>query len=195
MVVSDFVRESVKVLYKPMIIITVLYTLLIWLPKKNILSINLAIISVVLVAKLTGSIYNRSDPKVWDWAKTIFKTVVFVSIMYYSLVWLGGYGLVGFLIIILLFVAYRLVKGWKLYKYTCGWGADMLMGNKRRFDTDEFKKDVEDREGSGSSEAHQRQSCSDIQVQKGFQWLMQEVPEEGSEGISTGEHVKLRGLL
>lgn len=52
----------------------------------------------------------------------------------------------GLILIVLIYVTFRIIKGWKLYKYTCGWGADMLRGKKRRFDVNEFANKEEQKE-------------------------------------------------
>lgn len=138
MVISSFVKEMGKKMMLPAIMLAIIYIALAFLPKKSLLTINLTILTVVLANKLITSLLLKKKPIIKDWIKTIISVVTFVTIFYYLIRFLGGYGVIGLIIIILLFVTYRIIKGWKLYKYTCVWVSDMIKGKRRRFDTNEF---------------------------------------------------------
>lgn len=83
-------------------------------------------------------IYVREKPVLKAWIKTILVTVAWTTgiILLYEL--LGGLGIIGGIIIILVIVAIRIKKGWKLYSYTTKWGADYLRGKKKDFDVQQL---------------------------------------------------------
>jgi len=143
-----------KLLWKPMVLIAIIYTGLFLLPNKNVYSIISLILSVVLLYKLFSS-----PPEMSEWLKTIVRVIVFTTIIYYSIMWLGAYGIIGFILIIVLLSAYKIAMGWKLYKYVTSWGADMLRGNNRRFDINEFRNDKEKQEERGSVKANKKRKA------------------------------------
>lgn len=135
MVIGNFIKESAKRLWQPGIAIIIIYIGLVLLPYKNVFSINALILTIALGFKLC-----KEKPNIKEWCLTIIKTIAFVTSFFFMIRWLGTYGLLGAILIILIFVAYRIVIGWKLYKYTCVWGADMLLGKKKRFDINELEQ-------------------------------------------------------
>jgi hypothetical protein len=128
------VLPILKSLMPQIILVAIIYIVLILLPNRNIISINLAIITLILMYKLYNNINQHQNPKPFDWLKTTLTTASWVTafIIIYSL--LGKLGIIGAIILIIILVAWRIIKGWKLFNYTTKWGADMLHGNKEDFD-------------------------------------------------------------
>lgn len=110
-------------------LVMLIYILIAIIPGKNIYSITLSVLIPILLYK----IYTKK-PSLSDWAKTILITICVTIGFYILLAFLGGFGLVGFIIIIIGLVVWRIIKGWKLYNYTTKWAADKLHGNKEEFD-------------------------------------------------------------
>jgi hypothetical protein len=123
-----------KSLMPQLILVLTIYIVLLTLPSRNIISINLTIITIILMYKLYNNINNKQTPKPLEWIKTTLTTSAWTTgfIILYTL--LGGYGLIGFISIIIILVAWRIIKGWKLFNYTTKWGANILHGKKEDFD-------------------------------------------------------------
>lgn len=126
-----------KTLMPQIILMAVIYIVVLTLPNRNIISINLSIIIPILMYK----IYNRQKPILKDWIKTIMVTAGWTTgiILIYKL--LGGLGIIGGILIIIIFVTWRIWKGRKLFNYTTKWGANILRGKPEDFDINQLKED------------------------------------------------------
>jgi hypothetical protein len=54
---------------------------------------------------------------------------------------MGELGIIGAILIIIILVAWRIIKGWKLYSYTTKWAAEALHGKKTDFDINKITDD------------------------------------------------------
>lgn len=121
-----------KELWPQIILFLGISTLILIIPNKNLITFNLAVLIPILLVKLLGE-----KPVFKEYLKVIITTICYVTIIYYLVTWLGAYGVLGLILIIGLFVAWRIYKGWSLFMYTTDWGADVLRNKKKDFD---FKK-------------------------------------------------------
>ena len=71
-----------------------------------------------------------------DWAKTIFKTVCYLTILYYLFMLIGSFGIVGLIIIILGIAIWRIKRSWKFYLYVVDWIVGRLKGRNVKFNFD-----------------------------------------------------------
>jgi hypothetical protein len=114
------------------ILLGLISAFLIWLPHKNIVSVSTAILIPTYIYYIT-----LRNFKVWDWITTTLSVALLVIFTFIT----NGYGLIGFILFIVGIVAYRLYKGWKLYKYTIKWATGVLKYGWKPFDTKKIKKE------------------------------------------------------
>jgi len=87
-------------------------------------------------------IFGNNKLTFWSFVKHLVKTYFFSTLIYLIITFLGGYGMIGFSLIIIVFVGIRIYKGRKLYNETTRWGADLLRGKKTNLNFEEaLKKD------------------------------------------------------
>lgn len=110
---------------------------LLFLPNKNFISVVLCVLVWVLIFELFTS---PVSPELRRWFSLILRTSLWVAIPLLIYSWLGAYGLLGAILIILILVGYIIFSNWKLYDYTTSWGAKKLFkGSKEEFDLGKVK--------------------------------------------------------
>jgi len=124
----DNALSILKLFYKELIFFALIYTAIVLYPIKHVVTFNLIILTFVLSRKLFMGV-----PVFNDWVKTIFKTVLFISLIYYLLMFIGGFGLLGLVIIVFGFAGWRIKKHWKFFNYVIDWSANRLKGKKEAF--------------------------------------------------------------
>lgn len=106
-------------------------------------------VSIILVIitsyKLYRYVVTDTKPEIKKLVKSLLITVITATTIYYLYHWLGGYGLIGFLVLVLLFAAWRIYKGWALFKQTSLWIRETVRGG------DDEKSDLEEKGKSESS--------------------------------------------
>jgi hypothetical protein len=130
-----------KALAPQIILIITMYIIIILLPNKNIVSLTLAVLCPVLLYKLNNEMNNKTKPKILDWTKTILITSSWIIIFTVLYGLMGGLGIIGAAALIIIIVAWRIIKGWKLYSYTTKWAAEALHGKKTDFDIKQMSDD------------------------------------------------------
>jgi amino acid transporter len=135
----------IKPLIPQIVLISIIYLVLLLIPNKNLVSINLAILAPVLLYKL----WERK-PELKDWAKAIIITICWTSgflILFQLLYQLSGlWGIFGLIITLILIIAFRIIKGWKLFAYTVNWGANILHGRPEDFDVSKLSPEKKEEE-------------------------------------------------
>ena len=117
-----------KLFWKEILYFALIYTAIIFYPVKNVVTFNLIILTFVLSRKLFMGV-----PVFNDWFKAIIKTVCFVTIIYYLVNLIGGFGILGLVIIVFGFAGWRIKKHWKFFNYVIDWSANRLKGKKEAF--------------------------------------------------------------
>lgn len=107
-IISIFVKKTLP-------FIAVVYMLLLLTTNKNLFTINLIILTPLLVSKLFVAIKNKEQPSINEWCKSGLKTIATISLLYLFINWMGAYGLLGFILVILLLAAWRIYKSWELF--------------------------------------------------------------------------------
>lgn len=125
-------------IWKPVLQTILILITLFSIPFVNVFSSILCVLVWVLVFKL----FSGVDPDWSVWWKSIWQVSLFVGGLYYLVAWLGGFGLLGVVLILLLLSGWRLYSNWRLFDYTTSWGAKRLFkGSSEEFDAEEaFKK-------------------------------------------------------
>jgi len=121
--------------YKQTIILIIVIPIIIYyLPNKNLITINLAVLVPILVFKAIQFYDGTLIPLFQDWAKTIIITICWVSGFYLLAKFAGLLGVVGIIGFLATVITIRLYKARKLLNYTFNWGADYLeTGKVRKF--------------------------------------------------------------
>ena len=161
-------KELINVIWKPltMSLITIIGVAL--LPNKNLISINALILIMIYITDLL----TFKTPDLKRWFNLTWKTIVWVSsfILFFQL--LGSWGIIGLIIGLVCFVAFRIYQQWELYDYTTSWGAKVLFGgSKEEFNISEVKtyaksKPEEIRSGSIEDSQPRRNSSSQGESEK-----------------------------
>lgn len=107
-IIKGFVFNTLPLLFTIILLIKMLGVF-------NIYTYNLAVLVPLLIGKLIGSIKEKQKPLFIEWVKSIGQIVLMVSLFFYLIRWLGNYGVLGFIILIFIFVAYRLYRSWSVY--------------------------------------------------------------------------------
>lgn len=110
-------------------------TVLIILPVKNLLTINLAILSCVLTFKLF-----REKPNPKAWLRAGLSAFSWTTSFYLLASYAGFLGVLAVPVAILLVAAWRIWRGRKLFMYTVDWGVSRVKGEKKEFDFREVDK-------------------------------------------------------
>jgi len=158
-----------------------------WLiPNKNLLTLILTILSFAYIGKIANK-----DFKIKGWIITTLITIVLVCLFFFSYQWLGQYGIMGSIIIILTLVAFRIGSNWKLYNSVTTWGAERINGKHNEpFNLKEVMEDGSKRGRTGEDEIFQN-TMSEVPEPSSFKDnearenrggnILQELPVESSE--------------
>jgi len=131
-----------KGLTAEIIMVCLLYIGLRFLPNRSLPILILAIVTVILTYSLVKSIQKKTPPTPKKFLLIILRVSVVVTIFYYSISLLGGWGIIGLIIIISGFVIYRIWKQLKLFNNYTIWAARRLRGlTKEEFDFEKLKGD------------------------------------------------------
>ena len=120
--------EILKFFRKELAIFGLIWVLIIVIPVKNVFTFNLIILLVVLGNKLYTSV-----PVFKDWIVTSAKTILFVTLIYYVIRFITGWGVIGLIIIILAFAGYRLYRHKRFVNYIIDWSVGRLKGSDEKF--------------------------------------------------------------
>ena len=98
----------------------------------NVWSVVFNVLSWMLLFKL----FDFSEtPEFKEWVRSIVFTLLIVLAFFYLVLWLGGFGILGVILILCLIAGYRIFVNWKLFDYATSWGAKKLFKNsKEEFD-------------------------------------------------------------
>ena len=123
-------------LWKPLLqMFLVLFTLAI-IGSVDFVSVFLSVLVWLLVFKLFSGV-----PVFSEWVSSVVKTFLIVGFFYFVILWLGGFGLLGVVCILLLLAGWRIYQSWSLFDRVTSWGADRLFrGGKDDFEFEEVKK-------------------------------------------------------
>jgi len=94
----------------------------------NIISITLSVLVWTLYFKLLSEIEEDEKPTPVSWLKTILFTSSVTVGLLLLFVWLGGFGIIGLVLIILGLAAWRIKSNWRLYDAVTTWGAERIKG-------------------------------------------------------------------
>lgn len=107
--------KQIKIVVPIILYLIVLLITIRLYPVKALHTLLLIILTFAISMKLYKDIKNRASPNLKNYANSILKTALIVSLFYVLLHWLGGYGVLGLILIVIVYVVYRLVKGRKQY--------------------------------------------------------------------------------
>lgn len=127
---KDLLRYTLLNFYPQLIIYLVVLIIIIFLRVRNPVTLTLAVLVPVLTGKLLTA---RTKPRIAAWTKITLITAGWVTGFYYLNKLLGPWGIIGFILIVLMLCLLIIIKNWKLLRYTMTWGADRLHGSKKRF--------------------------------------------------------------
>lgn len=104
-------------------------------PYNYLVELILLLLVAILMFKLWKDAHNYKAPILSEWWRVIWSTSLIVSILWYANRWLGGYGLLGLVVLVVGLALWRVWKGRKLYNSFTKWSADRLKGKtKEEFD-------------------------------------------------------------
>lgn len=98
--------------------ITIVLLLIGMLTHRNLFTILLVIVSVLLVSKLFIAVRSKQKPDPYDWFKSVIKSAAMFSFIYLLYKWLGGYGTFGMFIALLIVVGLIILRQRKLFMDT-----------------------------------------------------------------------------
>ena len=134
--IKDLLKVVAYYIWKPALQSILIVVLLLFV-ERNLITIILSVVCVNLLFKLFDG-----KPVVRDWFNSVFWAVVIVSSIYLIVFWLGAYGLVGSVLIVLLLAGYKIYLGWDAFDKVTTWGAERLIGkHNKNFDLKE-KEDM-----------------------------------------------------
>ena len=114
---------------RELFIFFLIYFLIVVIPVKHVIIFNLIILSVLLSNKIFKGV-----PVFKVWFKYIIKTVIFVTIIYYVISFISGWGVFGFVVIVGVFAFWRIRTHKKFVSYIIDWSVGRLKGSNKEFD-------------------------------------------------------------
>lgn len=104
---DEFVKKTLYSIRKSIYFLLILYITYIFVAKKGVVSIILWSFFVIILIDVL--------PLLVEHGKRYIKTLVTISILFSLIYYLGQYGFIGGLLIVLLIVVYKLITGRKQY--------------------------------------------------------------------------------
>lgn len=141
MKLPKFVKKNLKDVIKYIIYIVLVVTIITMLHPSTF-----GTILIMLGLSLVLYIYSKIKTKEFclkDLIKFIISTFITLCIILYTIKWLGTYGVIGFIFIIILLVAYRLIKQKEQYMEGLKEIETMIFGkplDKDKWESGELKK-------------------------------------------------------
>lgn len=184
-------KPLLKLVWKPLALSIVAIIGIALIPNKNLLTINLFMLSFVLTTELLNK-NRKPDPK--RWLMLSGKTMLAVSGFLILWSWLGVFGLFGIILGILLLAAFRIWQGWELFDAATSWGARRLKGSNEDLDLTRVALDGKSKnEGIGSTDAKKsfrrrdkggsEQSFEPVGVVKNCEEVVQTLQEHGVQAV------------
>lgn len=94
----------------------------------NVVSITLSVLVWTLYFKLLREVEEGEKPMLVYWLRTILFTSGITVGLLLLFVWLGGFGIIGLILILISLAAWRIISNWKLYDAVTTWGAERIKG-------------------------------------------------------------------
>ena len=114
---------------------------------------NTLILTILIWIFLFKLADKSETPQAKDWLiKTPLQIALPIFILYYAYQWLGGFGLIGLIIILLGWAAYLIISQWKIYNAVTLWGARVVRSKEKRNFIKYYKDEVEDKDASTKHE-------------------------------------------
>jgi len=110
MKLTNYQKEMLKQVVPSLVFIVLFFTVYAFIPGKGLLVIISLMLSMVLCSNLLKDIRKKDNPSPKAYAKNTIILIVIISVFYYVSKFLGAYGLLGTLALILLFVFYKLYR-------------------------------------------------------------------------------------
>lgn len=116
-----------------------LMLLVLFYPYRFLVELILLVCVSMLLFKLWKDHRNFKKPVFKEWAWMVFNTSIVLVVLWYLQKWLGNYGVLGLIVLVLGLALWRVWRGRKLFNAFTTWSADRLKGRtKEEF---EFKEE------------------------------------------------------
>lgn len=92
------------------------------------MSVTLSVLVWTLYFKLLREVEEGEKPLLLSWLRTIFFTSIVTVGLLLLFVWVGGFGILGLILILVGLAVWRIASNWRLYDAVTTWGAERITG-------------------------------------------------------------------